>query len=415
MFMYDQIILEKYAKLIVVVGANVQKDQPVIVRTSPEAMPLAREVVKAAYEAGASDVRVDISDSVIGKYHYQYQSIETLSVIPDWAIDREMWYIDRGVCMISVMSPNPDAMVGVDPNKMKAAQMAFAQKGEAIMTYSMANKGQWTIAAYPCVAWAKKVFPNDSEKVAMKKLGDAILKTVRITKRNDPIKAWKSHNHQIRKHCKVMNELNLAELHYTNSLGTDLIIKLPENHQWEGGCEKTSNGKKTVFNPNMPTEEVFSLPHKDGVDGIVYATLPLVYNGNVIDGFWLKFKDGKVVDYDAKKGKEYLKSLVELDPGSSHLGEVALVPYDSPISQSKILFYNTLFDENASCHLALGRAYPMNVKGGTKMSKEELEKAGVNSSFTHVDFMVGSADLNIVGTKKDGTKVQIFKDGNFAF
>ncbi len=413
--MYDKVILEKYAQLIVKVGMNVQKDQPVIVKTAPDGLPLAREVVKAAYEAGSNHVRVDINDSQIGKMNYQYQTKETLAEIPDWVIDREFYYINKGCCMVNILSMDPDAMVGIDPEKVKTFQLAFAQKGEKIMNYSMSNVGQWCVVAYPCLSWAKKVFPNDTDKVAMKKLGDAILKTVRITKRNDPIKAWKKHNNEIRKHSRIMNQLDLKELHYTNGMGTDLVIKLPENHLWEGGCEKTSNGKKTVFNPNMPTEEVFSLPHKDGVDGIVYASKPLVYSGNVIDGFWLKFKDGKVVDYDAKQGKEYLKMLVELDEGSSHLGEVALVQYDSPISKSGILFFNTLFDENASCHLALGRAYPMNIKGGTKMSKEQLSAAGVNSSFTHVDFMVGTADLNIVGTKKDGTKVQIFKEGNFAF
>ena len=411
----EKVVLEKYAQLAVKMGANVQPGQPVIVRTSPEALPLTREIVKAAYEAGASQVRVDINDSVIGKAHYVYQSIETLSEIPDWALERERWYQQRGVCMISVSAPDPEAMVGVDPAKMRASQIAYAQKAEDIMSYSMGNKGQWTIVAYPTVAWAKKVFPNDSEKVAVKKLGDAILKCVRVSKRNDPIKAWKKHNYRLRKHCRIMNELDLKELHFTNSLGTDLVIQLPESHTWEGGCEKTANAQKVVFNPNMPTEEVFSMPHKNGVDGIVYATLPLVYSGNIIDKFWLKFKDGKVVDYDAKVGKQYLKMLLELDEGSSRLGEVALVPYDSPISNTGILFYNTLFDENASCHLALGRAYPMNIKGGTKMSKDELSAAGANSSFAHVDFMVGSADMCIVGTKKDGTKVQIFKDGNFAF
>lgn len=413
--MYSQEILEKYAKLIVETGVNVQKGQPVIVRGSTEADPLVREVVRAAYKAGASTVRVDFDDPYISRMHFDYQSMESLTDIPNYTIDREKWFIDRGCCRISIVGLTPDAMMGVDAEKVKASQIALMTKAPEIMSYSMANKGQWLVVAYPNVAWAKKCFPEDSEKVAVKKLENAILKCVRVTKSNDPVRAWKVHNNKIQKHCRILNKLDLAELHYTNSLGTDLHIKLPEKHLWAGGSEKTSDGRKIVFNPNMPTEEVFSLPHKDGVDGKVYATKPLVYNGNIINDFWLEFKDGKVVKYDAKVGKEYLKALVELDAGSSRLGEVALVPFDSPINNSGILFYNTLFDENASCHLALGRAYPMNIKGGTSMKKEQLDKEGVNDSFTHVDFMVGSKDLNIVGKTKDGKTVQIFKDGNFAF
>ena len=412
--MYSQKILEKYAKLIVVCGANVQKGQPVIVRGALEAKELVEEVVKQAYEAGASDVRVDWNDAKLMRMRFDYQSEEALSTIPDWAVDREKWYMNRGCCMISISTVDPEAMKGVDTKKLRTVQVAMMQKMPEIMTYSMNNVGQWTIAAYPNLAWAKKVFPNDKDSVAVKKLGNAILKCVRVTNNNDPIRAWKIHNNKMRHNGRKLNALNLAELHYANSLGTDLTIKLPEGHIWAGGAEKTSDGRKIVFNPNMPTEEVFSLPHKDGVDGIVYASKPLVYNGNIIDNFWLKFKDGRVVDYDAKVGKEYLKSLLETDEGSKHLGEVALVPFDSPINNSGILFYSTLFDENASCHLALGRAYPTCIKGGDKMSNEELTKRGVNNSFNHVDFMVGTADLSIVGKTRDGQTVQVFKNGNFA-
>lgn len=413
--MYSKEILEKYANLIVKTGANVQKDQPVILRASLDAKPLALEVVKEAYKAGAKSVRVDWGEPQLVKIHFDHQSLETLTEIPEWLVEREKWYIDRGCCLISIATLDPEAMVGVDPEKIKATQIAMMTKAPEMMNYTMGNKGQWTIAAYPNLAWAKKCFPDDSEKVALKKLENAILKCVHITKNNDPIRAWKIHNNRMKKNCSILNRLDLAELHYTNSLGTDLRIKLPVNHLWAGGSEKTADGRKIVFNPNMPTEEVFSMPHKDGVDGRVYATKPLVNNGNIIDDFWLEFKDGAVVKYDAKVGKEYLKALLETDPGSCRLGEVALVPFDSPINKSGILFYSTLFDENASCHLALGRAYPMNIKKGTTMSKEELEKEGANSSFIHVDFMVGSEDLNIVGLTKDGKKVQIFKNGNFAF
>jgi aminopeptidase len=259
--------------------------------------------------------------------------------------------------------------------------------------------------------WAKKVFPDMEEDKAEEALWDAIFKASRVTEDNDPVKEWNEHNARLIKHNKILNDFQFKALHFKNEIGTDLTVELVENHVWSGGQEEATTG--TVFNPNIPTEENFTMPLKTGVNGKVVATKPLDYQGNLIEDFWLEFKDGKVVDYDAKEGKDNLKNLIEFDEGSSYLGEVALIGYDSPISQSNILFFNTLFDENASCHLALGRAYPMNIQGGTEMSKEELEKCGYNNSMAHVDFMFGSKDLDIVGETKDGKKVQIFKDGNF--
>jgi aminopeptidase len=275
----------------------------------------------------------------------------------------------------------------------------------------MGNRSQWTIVAAPNPVWAKRVFPDLEEDQAIDALWDAILQASRVTEDNDPIQEWKEHNDRLLTHNKILNDYQFDHLHFKNSLGTDITIKLVENHVWAGGGETSTKG--VWFNPNIPTEENFTMPHKTGVNGKVVATKPLNYQGNLIEDFWLEFKDGQVVDYDAKKEKDALKNLIEYDEGSSYLGEIALISYDSPISNSGILFFNTLFDENASCHMALGRAYPMNIKGGTEADLEDLKAKGYNFSMAHSDFMFGSADLQITGTTKDGKKVTIFKDGDF--
>ncbi|MCW7999923.1 aminopeptidase [Clostridium sp. cpc1] len=257
-----------------------------------------------------------------------------------------------------------------------------------------------------------KVFPNIPKKEALEKLWDAIFKTVRIDK-EDPIEAWNEHLNNLDEKLEFLNEKKFKNLHYTSSNGTDLIIELPKGHIWSGGGDY--NTKDVFFVANMPTEEVFTLPKKTGINGIIVSTKPLNYSGNLIDNFKLTFKDGKVVDFEAEKGYETLKNLLDTDEGARYLGEVALVPYDSPISNSNILFYNTLFDENASCHLAFGMAYPTCIEGGSEMNEKEKEVHGVNSSLVHVDFMVGSKDLDIVGETDEGEKLQIFKDGNWAF
>jgi len=413
--MFDEKMLAKYAELIVVSGVNIKKDQPVFVRADFTALPLARAVVKAAYEHGAKKVYVQYGDETISRMHYEYQSIETLADIPEWAYDARWSYCKEGACLISIVSGNPDIMNGISSERLHAGDAkAYANpKFNEMVTYSMSNQGQWIVVAYPSVDWAKKVFPELSEKAAYKKLSEAILAASRVTKRNDPIKEWVKHSNRIKKNYKVLNSYNFKSLHYTNALGTDLTIDIVKNHIWAGGAEKAANG--IVFNPNIPTEEVFTMPAKFGVNGKVVATKPLNFGGKLIENFWLKFENGRVVEYDAEKGLDALKSLIETDEGSHYIGEVALVPFDSPINNSGILFYNTLFDENASCHLALGRAYPMNLKGGVKMTQEELSAAGANFSHTHNDFMIGSKDLSIVGTTYDGKEVQVFKDGNFAF
>ena len=410
--MPTQTMLEKYASLAVNIGANVQKDQMVVVRSSTESKNFARAITKEAYKAGASKVHVQWGDDYVSRYGLDYQSEATLSEVPQWLIDQTQYFIDKGACFISITSPIPGLNSGVDPKKMQTASQARMKKLSFFQNHMMGNKTQWSIVGAPNPEWANKVFPDEKDTdTAVEKLWDAIFEACRVREDNDPVAEWEKHNETLSKHNRILNDYQFDRLHFKNSLGTDITIRLVDNHVWAGGNEHTTNGVE--FNPNIPTEETFTMPHKNGTEGKVVATKPLNYQGNLIEDFWLVFKDGKVVDYDAKKEKETLKNLIEYDEGSAYLGEIALISDDSPISNSGILFLNTLFDENASCHMALGRAYPMNVENGTSMSQEELEKIGYNQSMAHSDFMFGSPDLEVTGITKDGKEVKLFKDGNF--
>ncbi|MFW5841822.1 MAG: aminopeptidase [Bacillota bacterium] len=409
--MPKQSLIEKYASLAVNIGANVQKGQPVVIRSFTENADLAREITKQAYLAGAKKVQIDWRDDYVSRLGYEHQDKETLTDIPKWIIDKAHHHVEENACFISITSPIPGLNKGIDASKIQAASLAASKKLEFFQKHMMGNHAQWTIVAAPNTVWSEKVFPDLKGDDANEALYNAILKACRVEEDNDPVKDWEEHNATLAKHNKILNDFQFESLHFKNSLGTDITIKLVDNHVWAGGNEKSTKG--VMFNPNIPTEESFTMPHKFGVDGKVVATKPLNFQGNLIEDFWLEFKEGKVVDYDAKKEKESLKNLIEYDEGSSYLGEIALISHDSPISNSGILFLNTLFDENASCHMALGRAYPMNVKGGTSMSDEELKAVGYNMSNAHSDFMFGSEDLDIVGTTKDGKEVKIFENGDF--
>jgi aminopeptidase len=404
-------LLKKFATLAVETGANVQKGQLVGVNAPTDAKELAREIVEAAYKAGAKRVVVNWTDAYVGRSNYDGMTIEELENIPQWSIDRLKSFIKEDGCIISITSPIPGVNKGVDPIKMQKAGIASSKAFDFYRNHMMGNHAQWSIVAYPNEVWAEKVFPDLKGDEAVEALWNAILQASRVTETNDPVEEWAKHNESLLSHNKILNDFNFKQLHFTNGIGTDLVVGLVPNHVWAGGGENSTRG--VYFNPNIPTEENFTMPDKYNVNGKVVATKPLDYQGKLINDFYLIFKDGAVVEYDAKDQKEALDNLIKFDEGSKYIGEVALISHDSPIQNSGILFYNTLFDENASCHLALGRAYPMNVKGGTKMSQEELTKAGANNSMTHVDFMFGSEDMNIVGIQQDGTKVQVFKDGNF--
>ncbi|MGI6608681.1 MAG: aminopeptidase [Erysipelotrichaceae bacterium] len=404
-------LLRKYAKLAVRTGANIQPGQLLVISASVEDHDFVKMCVEEAYKALASEVMVNWSSEDLILLDYTYCSIETLTEIPDYAYDKRKYVQDKGCAFLHIANETPGLMAGIDPEKIMAGQVAAMKKFKPLQNYTLANHGQWSVVALPSVTWAKKVFPEKTADEALKLLWDAILMSVRIDEENDPVEEWKIHNEKLRRYCNILNEHNFDKLHFESSTGTDLYVGLIKNHIWEGGSGITTKG--VVFNPNMPTEEVFTMPDKNNVSGKVVATKPLSYNGKLIENFWFIFEDGKVVDYGAEKEFATLTSLLDTDEGSKRIGEVALISHNSPISLSNILFYNTLFDENASCHLALGQAYPENIKGGTEMTEEQLKEAGANDSMNHVDFMFGSEDMKITGIKADGEEVSVFEKGNF--
>lgn len=407
----NQLLLEKYAKVAVQIGANVQKGQRLIVNSSTETRDFAREIAKQAYLVGAKSVEILWNDAYVSRYSYLYQDVEELQNIPNWLIDRYHHYVDEGACLISIASPITGINEGLDPIKIQKANVASSKAISFFRNHTMGNHTQWCVIAAPNAVWASKVFPNLKQDEAIEALWNAILNASRITETNDPVKEWEEHNDTLAKHNRILNDYQFDALRFKNGLGTDVEVKLVNDHIWCGGVDESTKG--IAFNANIPTEENFTMPHKYGVNGKVVATKPLDYQGNLIENFWLEFKDGKVIQYGAEKHEATLKNLLESDEGSSRLGEIALLSHDSPISNTGILFFNTLFDENASCHMALGRAYPVNVEGGTEKSMEELEKIGYNNSLVHCDFMFGSHDMAIEGITKEGKIVQIFKNGNF--
>lgn len=404
--------LEKYARLIVKIGVNIQKNQILVITAPVENHLFVEKIAEMAYLEGAREVIPNWIDERLERTKYLHAPDEIFDEFSEY---KKMFYLEnvrKDACYIRLSGNDPDILNGVKQDRIMRTHKAF---GEALTEYRerlMKNKNVWCVASAPTKAWAKKMFPDDSEELAIEKLWDAIFKTNRIDQ-EDPVQAWEEHKENLNQRNKFLNDHHFEKLLYTNSLGTDLMIELPERHIWLGGSDVMDNGVE--FMANLPTEEVFTLPKRDGVNGVVYSSKPLVYSGNLIDNFKLVFKDGKVVEYTAEKGLETLKSIIDLDEGSSRLGEVALVPFKSPISEMNILFYNTLFDENASCHLALGDAYPVSIVGGDNMTKEELKENGVNDSISHEDFMIGTEDLSIIGYKSDGTEVVVFENGNFAF
>lgn len=405
-------MLQKYAKLAVKMGVNLKENDTLVVNSPIDCANFAREIAQAAYNEGAKNVVVHYNDQKLQKIVLNNNSIETLSEVPNWSSESYNYYARTGASFISISSSDPDAFKGIPMEKIAASQKA---KQLAIKEYyenAMSNHVRWCVLSIPSEAWAKKVFPELPLDNAMEKLWEVIFSVVRVDT-EDPIEAWVNHNKNLNEKKEFLNTNAFKSLHYTNNKGTNLTVELPKGHLWLGGGEESTSGIE--FNANMPTEEVFTMPKKDGVNGTVVSSKPLSYGGNLINDFSLTFKDGKVVDFTAKEGSDVLKELLSSDEGASFLGEVALVPVDSPVSNSGIVFYNTLFDENASCHFAFGKAYPSCIAYGTEMSDEDLENHYVNNSIIHVDFMVGTDDLDIVGIKENNDCVQIFKNGNWAF
>ena len=403
--------LEKYAELAVKVGVNIQKGQSLVINATLEAAELVRLIVKKAYETGALNVIVNWNDDFISRTKYDLAPDEAFLEYPVWRAKEMEDLAEKGAAFMSVISSSPDLLKGVNPERIanfqKAAGKALSHYRKAIQS----DKVSWTVIAAASQDWAAKVFPNEPSDNQVNKLWEAIFKSVRVDTEN-PVEAWKKHDETLHEKVHYLNEKRYKELHYT-APGTDLTIELPEKHLWVGAGSVNESGHE--FMANMPTEEVFTVPLKIGVNGTVASTKPLSYGGNIIDRFSVTFENGKIVGVKAEEGEEILKRLVETDEGSHYLGEVALVPYNSPISQSNVLFFNTLFDENASNHLAIGSAYAFCIEGGKKMSSEELAENGLNESITHVDFMIGSKDMDIDGVTVDGKTEPIFRAGNWAF
>ncbi|WP_243292321.1 aminopeptidase [Bacillus sp. FJAT-47783] len=403
--------LEKYAELAVKVGVNIQKGQELLITASIQAVDLVREIAKKAYDAGAKYVHVDWSDDVITRVTYEKADSEAFTQFPEWKKLQREELAKRGAAFISVTSQSPDLLKGIEGERISNFQKSAGKALHTFRKYIQSDKVSWTVIAAASEDWAQKVFPDEPEEKRVKKLWDAIFKATRVDLEN-PVGAWKQHDQSLHEKVHVLNEKRIQTLHY-KAPGTDLTIDLPEKHIWVGAGSVNEQGVE--FMANMPTEEVFTVPKKDGVNGYVTSTKPLSYGGNIINNFTITFENGRITHVKAEEGEEILKKLVETDEGSHYLGEIALVPHESPISQSNILFYNTLFDENASNHLAIGSAYSFCVEGGKTMSDEELEANGLNQSITHVDFMIGSAEMDIDGILADGTTVPIFRKGNWAF
>lgn len=403
--------LVKYASLAVEVGVNIQPGQKLYIAASTDSVELVRLITKKAYEVGANQVFVDFSDDEVNRLRYELAPKDSFDFYPSWKIQERELLAEEGAAFISIVSQSPDLLKGIDPTKIAAFQKASGKALSKYRQYVQSDKISWSVIASPSKDWAKKVFPELSEEEQVPALWDAIFKAVRADL-EDPVTAWKDHNSLLHEKVDYLNNKNYRKIHYS-APGTDLTIEFPKGNLWCGASSENEKGKD--FMANMPTEEVFTVPLKTGVNGHVASTKPLSYGGNIIDNFTITFNEGKIVKVEAEKGQDVLQGLVASDEGSHYLGEVALVPHDSPISNSNLLFYNTLFDENASNHLAIGSAYAFCIEGGKKMSREELAQNGLNESITHVDFMIGSDKMDIDGINEDGTTEPIFRNGNWAF
>ncbi len=401
-----------YVRLIIEKGVNLQPGQTLVLSCAVDQAWFARLCAEAAYDAGCREVVMNWSDDAMTRLNYLRAADEVFDVCPPWVADKANTLADQGAAFLSIACADPEALAGVDPKRIRRSRIATGSAMKHFRDMTSGNRVSWCIASVPAPAWAKKVFPALGEDEAVARLWEEILKSARAD-RGSAVADWTAHSAALRKHVEQLNAYNFKFLRYRNSIGTDLTVELPEGHFWAGGEEKCL-GNGVMFSPNIPTEEVFTLPKRDGVNGVVVASKPLSLSGNLIENFRFTLKDGKIVSLSAERGEDVLRDATQVDEGASFLGECALVPCDSPISRSGVLFYNTLFDENASCHFAFGSAYPC-IRGAEDMDEAALRAHGVNQSITHVDFMIGTPDLSITGTTHDGKEIPVFVDGNFAF
>ena len=411
----NETLLRQYAEFAVRVGVNPQPGQTLIISAPVEGAAFARMCAEAAYDAGAREVVMKYSDERFSRLRLERTDLATLEAVPPYEVRSYLDYAERegGACILNILAEDPEIFRGIDAEKINRA---FAARRKALAGWrelTMKDRVQWSIVAIPSPAWAKKVFPGEEPAAAQEKLWQAIFSVCRVQPGGDVVAAWRAHVEKTSARRDRMNALDIDRLHFVSANGTDLVIGLAEDAVWEGASSKTPEGYS--FIANIPTEEVFTAPHKDRVDGVVHATKPYVYNGSVIDGFWVRFAGGKVTEYHAEHNEDVLGQLLDTDEGARHIGEVALVPASSPINRSGLLFYNTLFDENAACHIAFGAGYPGTVRGGTAMTDDELLAKGVNKSLVHEDIMVGSADMTITAVTKSGETVTIFENGEWAF
>ncbi|MBQ4071231.1 MAG: aminopeptidase [Clostridia bacterium] len=403
--------LRKYAALIARCGVNVQKKQDVLITAELDQPEFVEMLVKECYRAGAARVIVDWAHQPLTALNVKYCSEKVLGELLDWQIQKWQWQADTLPCKIYLTSEDPDGLAGIDQKKYAAATAKRSKTIKPIRR-RMENKYQWCIAAVPGKDWARKVFPGMRTSTAIEKLWEAIFTAARVT--DDPIAEWDKHNADLAKRCEYLNALDIRELRYKAANGTDLKVGMIPEALFMAGGERTQ-GRGVYFNPNIPTEEVFTSPRRGEAEGIVYSSLPLSYGGQLIDKFWFRFEGGKIVDCGAEQNADMLREMISLDEGASYLGECALVPYSSPIRESGILFYNTLFDENAACHLAIGMGFTGVLKDAEKYSDDEAHALGINDSVTHVDFMIGTADMSIEAVCADGKVVSLFKNGEWAF
>ena len=403
-------VLRSYARLIARSGVNIQPGQEVFILAELDQPEFVQMLVDECYKCKAKKVVVDWNYQPLEKLHYRYRTLTTLGKLDNYEEARWQHYVDTIPCRIYLLSEDPDGLKGINQTKMAKAQQ---KRYPIIKPYrdAIENKYQWCIAAVPGKAWAKKLFPELRASAAVEKLWENILACSRVDE--DPIAAWEAHNRDLHDRCAYLNSLHIEKLHYTSANGTDFTVGMIPEGRFCGGSEKSLQG--IVFNPNIPSEECFISPKRGEAEGIVYATKPLSYQGQLIDKFWIKFHEGKAVEWNAEVNNELLTKLITMDEGSAYLGECALVPYDSPICQSGLLFYNTLFDENAACHLALGMGFADTIRDFEHKTLEECRALGVNDSMIHEDFMIGSADMSIDAVCEDGRTVAIFRDGSWAF
>ncbi len=401
--------LAKFAEIIVRTGVNLQNGEELVISSPIDCAEFARRLAEEAYKAGAKKVSVIYKDDLLSKISFTYSDVDTLCEVPEWAVMQRDDIVDKHACYIAIASEDPSVFAGLDSEKISKASHATRSACKRFYNASMTNEIKWCVMSVPNAAWAKKVFPNLPEAKAVAKLWDYIFKTMRLDKK-DPVRAWQLHQKKLEKRCRYLNRMQFDSFRYHNSLGTDVTVKMNKNYLFAGGAELSKHG--CMFTANMPTEEVFSAPNKFGVDGKMVSALPLCENGEIIRNFTLTFENGRITDFSAEEGYDTLKGIIETDEGSRYLGEIAMVGFDNPIRKLDTLFYNTLFDENASCHFAIGQAYS-SVKGADNMTPEQQLAAGLNQSATHVDFMIGTRDLSIIGIK-DGVETVIFENGDWA-